>query len=477
MASTYVAVVKRECPTCELVEPLLTTLDKSASLVVYTQDDPTFPKGVTNREHDTTLERSHRLKIHTVPTVIRLDDDKETGRVEGWERNAWQELTGIIGLGEDLPQMQPGCGALNVEPGMPERLAVLCGDLDLRARTINVSPLDDPVEVAYDRGWSDGLPVVPPTAVRVARMLTGTDRDPQEIVGLIPPNLNPCTVEKVAINAVMAGCKPEYLPVVLAAVDAVLDENFSMHGLLCTLHSAGPVIVVNGPITKRIGMNWAGNVFGQGNRANATIGRALQLIVRNVGGGLPQEIDRAVFGNPGKYTFCFAEDETDPNWESLAESRGVARGTSAVTVFHGEGPSLFFDLAARTPQELTTAMAVALWNVTHPRAPKTVSGGALLVIGPDHYELLKSHGWDRQRLTDALWEAMKRPRDQMLKGVGGIAQGAEPTDPDIIEKFYPESFLIARAGGLGGGMSAVIGGWTGHRVVDEIQPSTREIHL
>ena len=142
-------------------------------------------------------------------------------------------------------------------------------------------------------------------------MLSGTRRNPEEVVGRIPPNLTECTVEKVAINSVMAGCKPEYMPVLLAALEAALDPIFTLHGLLCTTCFSGPIIIVNGPITEKIGMNWGINALGQGNRANSTIGRALQLIVRNVGGGIPGEIDRATLGYPGKIGFCFAEDETD----------------------------------------------------------------------------------------------------------------------------------------------------------------------
>jgi hypothetical protein len=149
-------------------------------------------------------------------------DGTATERVHGWERQAWRALTGMQSLGGDLPESRPGCGARNVEPGMPERLALRFGGLELSARRIEVSEFDDPVEVAYDRGWSDGLPVVPPTELRVARMLAGTARRPDEVLGLIPPNMGEGTVEKVAINAVMAGCRPEYLPVVLATVEAAL---------------------------------------------------------------------------------------------------------------------------------------------------------------------------------------------------------------------------------------------------------------
>lgn len=202
---------------------------------------------------------------------------------------------------------------------------------------IEVGTLEDEIETCFARGWSDGLPVVPPTEERIMHMLSGTTRAPDELVGIVPPNYNTCTVEKVAINAVLAGCKPEFLPVVLAAVETALIETFGMHGLLATTFFAGPMIVVNGPITREIGMNARVNALGQGNRANATIGRALQLVIRNIGGGVPGGIDRAMLGNPGKYTFCFAEREDDSPWESLAVERGFSPNASTVSLFAASG--------------------------------------------------------------------------------------------------------------------------------------------
>ena len=178
-------------------------------------------------------------------------------------------------------------------------------------------------------------------------MLDGTARDPQEVIGLIPPALQPATVEKIAINAVMAGCKPEYLPVVLATVEAVLEEGFAMHGVLATTMFVGPVVIVNGPIRRQIGMNAKGNALGQGNRANSSIGRALQLVVRNIGEGRPQEVDRATLGNPGKLGYCFAEDEEGSCWEPLSVERGVKPGVSAVTVFAGFGLQGVIDQKSR----------------------------------------------------------------------------------------------------------------------------------
>src|SRR6516165_3157904 len=303
------AVVKRDCPTCVMAAPVLGELARRGALAVYTQDDPSFPETVSGPIDDTALDVSHRLKIEIVPTLIRFEAGREVVRTYGWDRGEWRRLTGVHELGQDLPETRPGCGAKNVEPGVLERLKIRFNETGLKSRRIEIGKDEDEQEAMYARGWSDGLPLVPPTEERVLRTLDGTARDPQEVVGLVPPALAAATVEKIAVNAVMAGCKPEYLPVVLAAVEAVLDESFAMHGVLATTMFVGPVVIVNGPVRRRIGMNAKGNALGQGNRANAAIGRALQLVIRNIGEGRPQEVDRATLGNPGKLTHCFAEDE------------------------------------------------------------------------------------------------------------------------------------------------------------------------
>ena len=270
--SAIVAVVKRDCPTCALVEPVLQDLVKRG--------------------------------VETVPTLLLGDE-----RIVGWNRPQWEEFTGLSGLGEGLPEHRPGCGSRTLEPGLADELAVRFSGSKLRSRRVELAELEDDAEAFYDRGWTDGLPVVAPTEARVLRMLGGTSRAPDEVVAVVPPDLVECTVEKVAVNAVLAGCRPEYLPVVLATVEAACTETFNIHGLLATTYFSGPVVIVNGPIARAIGMNSGVNALGQGNRANATIGRALQLVIRNVGGGRPGGVDRATLGNPGKYTFCFAEDE------------------------------------------------------------------------------------------------------------------------------------------------------------------------
>ncbi len=469
-----VAVVKRDCETCVLVAPVLATLSQLSTLKVYSQDDSTFPEATGGACDDTDLEQSYRLGITTVPTLIRYENNTEIARTEGWDSAEWQRITEVDFLGNDLPGFRPGCGSLSQYPGVIEKLALQFGDISFQSRSIQVAEDDDPIEVAYDRGWSDGLPVVPPTDLRIARMLAGTTRAPTDIVGLIPPNLIECSVEKVAINAVLAGCRPEYFPVVLATVEAALKPAFSMHGLVATLWFSGPVVIVNGPIAKRIGMNSEGNALGQGNRANATIGRALQLLIRNVGGGIPGEIDRSVLGNPGKYTFCFAEDESDPNWTALNVSRGSSAGSSSVTLFHGDGVQGVGALKARTPEELCNSLAQALWAVGHPR--DAGRAGAILVLGPDHYEIFALAGWGRAEVEAGLHSSLKRSARDLIAGTDGIAEGLPPERAnEIVDKFNDGFLLVVRAGGRGGGFSAIIGGWVAQRRHTEVQIVSQDI--
>jgi hypothetical protein len=464
-----VVFAKRECETCEMVRPLLSCLPDAP---IYVQDDPAWFQG--NVRDDTALEAAWRHDVETVPTLVRYQGGREIGRAEGWVRDDWRQLSGIAGLGENLPAFRPGCGSKSREPGVHEKLTARFGETNFTSRRVEVGAWDDPIEACFERGWTDGLPVVPPTDDRILRMLQGTRRDPREVIGNVPPNLLPCTVEKAAINAVMAGCLPEYMPVVLAALEAALEPIFTMHGLLCTTCFSGPVIVVNGPIAKRIGMNSGINALGQGNRANATIGRALQLIIRNVGGGRPGELDRSTLGGPGKYTFCFAEDEADPTWQPLAQARGIRTGANAVTLFQGDGIQGFIDQRSRTPEELTRSLAMSLAAVGHPKLCQFTN--AMLVLCPEHYAIYRAAGWDRARITRELHAALLRPGRDLVKGAQGVGEGIDPARVDEwVPKFWDEGLLIVRAGGEAGLFSAILAGWTGGRFRDQSQPVTREI--
>ena len=463
-----IAVVKRECPTCDLVQPVLRELQNTgAPLTVYTQDDPSFPEGVAGVVDDRGLETSYKLKIEIVPTLIRVERGKEAKRVIGWNRAEWQALTGINRLGKDLPENRPGCGAKNVEPGVAEELAARFGDTGIVSRRVRIPKSIDAMEAMFERGWTDGLPVTPPTEARVLRMLKGTTRKPDDVVAIVPPDNVPCTVEKVAVNAVMAGCKPEYLPVVLAAVETACGPNFGLHGVLCTTSFATPMLVINGPIRKAIGMNWGRNVLGQGNRANASIGRALQLIVRNVGGGKPGPggIDRCTIGHQGKYTMCFPEDEEANDWESLAVERGFGPEDNVVTVFTGNGVQAVQDYRSRDPKTLCATFAQCLRVVHH---PKITYSSAVLVIAPEHLIRFTEAGWTKQDVKDAILERLAIPIRELTPGFAGDEEGLRRLtleqerhldDPNYtVPKFLPGCLNIVRAGGEAGMMSAIIAG-------------------
>ena len=468
-------VVKSDCPTCQVLLPVLAEMEQAGlDMQVHYQDDGRFLQGLATVRDDTSLERSFLLDIDTVPTLVRMEGPTEAGRAVGWVRSDWEALTGLSDLGPGLDPWKPGCGSKSVAPGMPEVLRVQFGETGISSRAIEVESPQDPVEVAFERGWSDGLPVVPPTPERILRMLEGTKREPSEVLGLMPPDLVPCTVEKVAVNAVLAGCKPEYMPVVLAALEAALEPNFTLHGLTCSTCFSSPVIVVNGPVARRIGMNWGLNALGQGNRANSTIGRAVNLVVRNVGGGRPGEIDRSTLGSPGKHTFCFAEDETDPDWEPLSTWRGIPAGRSAVTLFQGDGILGIMDQGSRTPSELVQSLASGLITVCHTKICEW--GNAILVLSPEHYGIFKDAGWDRRKITAALHEACIRPGSEVVRGAGGIGEGVPASRRDErVPKFHPDGLLVVRAGGPAGLYSAVIAGWPGGRAKDDSFPVTKEI--
>ncbi|MBV9286075.1 MAG: thioredoxin [Acidimicrobiia bacterium] len=451
-----VAVVKRDCPTCALIEPVLQDLvARGVVSTVHREDD------------DDGLEASWHLGIETVPALIRGDE-----RIVGWSRSQWEEFTGVSGLGDGLPDYQPGCGSRTAEPGLADELAVRFNGSTLRSRRVELAELEDEAEALFDRGWTDGLPVVAPTEARVLRMLSGTSRAPDEIVAVVPPDLVECTVEKVAVNAVMAGCRPEYLPVVLTAVEAACTETFNIHGLLATTYFSGPVVVVNGPIARAIGMNSGVNVLGQGNRANATIGRALQLVIRNVGGGRPGGVDRATLGNPGKYTFCFAEDEEGSPWEPLSVERGLAADASAVTLFAGEGPRGIVDQASRTPDSLARSFAGALRTVAHPKLPMAFD--ALVVVAPEHARVFREGGWSKSRLREELMALLTIDGGELVRGAGGCDEGIpEALGSASWPKFRPDGLLFVHAGGTAGMFSAIIGGWINGETGS--QPVTQEV--
>jgi hypothetical protein len=454
-----IAVVKRDCPTCELVAPVLQAIAEEGGLTTYTQDDTSFPASASWVRDDTTLAFSWHHDIETVPTLIRVVNGAEVERIVGWQVTQWQTFFGDDNLGEGLPEYRPGCGSLSVDPNNVDRLEATFGGSGMTARRIEFGSAEDIHEAMFDRGWTDGLPVVPPTAKRVAGMLSGTTRPPDELVAVVAPNLAEATVEKVAINAVMAGCAPEYLPVVIAALEAICTDEFNIHGVLATTMGVGPVLVVNGPIRREIRMNSGINVLGQGNRANSTIGRAVQLCVRNIGGGAPGGIDRSAQGNPGKLGLCFAEDEEGSPWESMAVERGFDPSVSTVTAFCGEGPRLMLDQVSRTPESLTRSLAKMMLSTVTPRI--VMGMDAMLVLSPEHADRYREAGWSKAQFREALNENLLVSTDDIIAGADGIDEGMPAAMAGLeLAKFNPDGGLnIVHAGGPAGLFSSIIGGW------------------
>jgi len=477
--------VKEDCPTCRLSTPLVEAAQRAfgGDIDIWMIGQDAEGNDRLRTEHgvtttvldDSDLKVSYAYAIETVPTIILADGaGQERRRFVGFGRQDWIDLTAELARltatpAPDIdwsayPESRPGCGSKSVEPGVAERLAAEADGSPLRARRVEIAEADDPFEFLFDRGLTDGLPVIPPTPERVLRMLGGTRRDAQQVVGIVPPNMGPATVEKIAINAVMAGCKPEYLPVVIAAVEAICTDEFNMHGVLATTHFPGPVIIVNGPIHDRIGMNYRVNALGQGNRANATIGRAVQLVVRNVGGGRPDEVDRAVLGQPGKYTCCFAEFEERSHWEPLHVERGFRREDSTVTVYAGCAPTAIIDQLARDAKSLATSYGIALATASHPK--HYFHGEIVVVVTPEHVDTFAKDGWTKDQVREQIQLATMRPVRDLVQGAGGCAEGFPPAMAEglgmdtLMPKFRsPDMITLVVAGGEAGKFAAYLGGW------------------
>src|SRR5437763_12975791 len=227
----------------------------------------------------------------------------------------------------------------------------------LTSKRLTVRDEADAIEMAYDKGWSDGLPVVPPTEARVRAMLEAARLEANHQVGIIPDRAVVISAEKVAINAVMAGCKPEYFPVVVAAVEAIGDPRWSYHGPGTSTGGAGVLMIVNGPIARRLDVNAGDNLFGPGWRANLTIGRAVRLVMRNVCGSRPGTLDRGTLGHPGKLSYVIAENEAESPWTPLHVERAFRPAQSTVTVMAAEGPHQFYNQLSPDAEGVLTTLA------------------------------------------------------------------------------------------------------------------------
>jgi hypothetical protein len=314
-------------------------------------------------------------------------------------------------------------------------------------------------ELFQANGWTDGLPILPPTEAAVRRCLEVAQRAPDDVVATEPVRRRRITAEKVAIAAVMAGCLPEYTPVVLAIVRAMCEPEFGLHGSAASTGGSAPFVVVNGPIRRAIGMNSTHNVLANGSRANVTIGRTVRLLIINALGGIPGQLDRSTLGHPGKLTFCIAEDEEDSPWLPLAAERGGLPGQSAVTVMAAESPHQVMNEWTRDPREILETYAAAM------RANMLTysiwAGNYALVIAKQQRDLLGAAGWQKRDVRDYVFERARVTRREW-RTVGKAAIAARKDEDRIYAALRtPDDLLVIAAGGPAGGFGAVIPPWYG----------------
>ena len=329
----------------------------------------------------------------------------------------------------------------------------------------------DAIEFCHEKGWTDGLPVIPPTPDRVQAMLEADRLDPQHQVTTIAQRAVAITAEKVAINAVMAGCKPGYMPVLLAAIEGIGDPAWSYHGPGTSTGGAAVLIVVNGPIARELDINAGDNLFGPGWRANATIGRAVRLVMRNVCGSRPGTLDRGTLGHPGKLSYVIAENEAESPWPPLHVERGFHPGQSAVTVMAAEAPHQFYNqLSSRAEGILTTLcddMRISGNVVGQPQYAVILAG--------EHMRTIAQDGWGKPRIRQFIFDHTQNSLahlKQTHRLAGEVKPGDEARLRPLVET--PDDILVLAAGGRAGAFSAYIPGWASKRssqaVTKEVKP-------
>lgn len=321
------------------------------------------------------------------------------------------------------------------------------------------------IDFCFDQGWTDGLPVIPPQVDRVKAMLAADSRPSETVLAVHPATTLELTLHSAAVNAVMAGCLPEYFPVVVAAFEAMNRPDFNFHGSAASTGGSAPLLVVSGPYADKIGMNSDVNLFGPGNRPNATIGRAVRLILRNVFQMLPGISDKSTQGNPGKYSFCIAERARGNPWPLLCEAQGYAKGTSSVTAYAGGGFCNVENHGGNTPEQVLSSVADAMANYGC-----ITLGQSVVILAPEHMKIVGDAGWSREKAQDYLYTQAKRSVDGM-KDVGKYRDREYDTQHGegahrLSEKGFihrgltPDDILITMGGGDAGGHSCFIPSWS-----------------
>jgi hypothetical protein len=329
--------------------------------------------------------------------------------------------------------------------------------------------LDDAIEFCFAQGWTDGLPVVPPTEAKGRAMLEAVGLDPKHQVAYVEHRAVSVTAEKVAINAVMAGCTPAHMPVVVAAVEALGDPAWSYHGPGTSTAGAGVLMIVNGPIRRELDLNCGDNLFGPGWRANLAIGRAVRLIMRNVCGSRPGTLDRGTLGHPGKLSYVIGENEEDSPWTPLHVERGFRPGQSAVTVMAAEAPHQFYNQLSNTAEGVLTTLSDDM----------RISGNVMgqpqyaLVLAGEHMRTIAGSGWGKPEIRRFVWEHTHNSHAHLRRTqrmAGAIQPGDEERTRPLVET--PDDILVVAAGGRAGAFSAYIPGWGSKR---SSQAVTKEV--
>ena len=472
-----------DCPTCQLIAPYLNQAALQGALISgMSQDDEAttrawvssmaigFPVTV-----DTDLRASRAYDPLVVPTLFLVDDDdKVLESHAGFDKPALNALASAMGfrafapMDDGAPSMKPGCTSRHRETavaGEPAAFVDLYAAHGAAASRLEVSD-DEDLDEYCAAEFGDPLPVVPPTEARVARMLAGCRLNPLEVVGRIPPNYGAATVEKIAANAVMAGCRPDMMRILVPLVRAACDERFNLHGVQATTHFAAPLVIVNGPVRTELGFWSRQNVFSNVARANSTLGRAFQLVLLNLGGARPDSIDMSTLGNPGKFSFCIAENEEENPWPPLHADRGLPRAASAVTLFAGEPPHGVSEHTGRRADVVAKAVAAALATAwTH----RSCAGReALVVLCPEHVKTIHRDGWTKDQLRQFLFDRTGVPIRLFREPDGGEGTQQAVRGEEILidgepcyRKFAsPTAIHLVVAGGTAGKFSAVIGSWS-----------------
>ncbi len=448
--------VHADCPTARLtlrrLGPLGPELAAAGTRLVVIAEESVAAAARLTRTHGvdaTVLAQeapwaiSKVYDVESVPTAVVVDATGSiVGRTEGWDVESLTDLLPVE-LPNDEPRWKPGCGA--------RASYTVGGESDSLGGSGDVT---EALEDMFERGWTDGLPVVPPTAENVERMLG--ERNPADSLGPVPPGMGEATLERVASCAVLAGCRPEYFPVVLAAVRCVLDPAFNVHGQAVTTSPPGQIVIVNGPIRDELGLNSGMGALASGARANLTIGRAVRLVVHLTGGASPSSLDRAALGHPGKLSFCIAENEEASPWEPLHVERGFQPLESTVTVLAGDAPSSVSDHRSTSPADLAATIG---WGAAGGWSPFMwpMDANSLFVISPEHARTLASEGWSKRDVREAIYAEVRRPARDLNRGE--TTPVVEQADPDELIAKWPsvDRIHVIVAGGEAGRFSAVIG--------------------